>query len=387
MKKTLSILGSTGSIGNSVFKIIDKRKKLFRINLLAANKNYLKILNQIRKYKPNIFVVNDKQTYNKLKKIKFKNTKILNNFTFKKIKKSDFTISAIPGITGLHPTLEMIKSSKKILIANKESIICGWKLIKQVSKKYNTSIVPIDSEHFSLFQLLKNHKLKEIRKIYITASGGPFLNYKVDQFKSINPKKALNHPKWKMGKKISVDSATLMNKMLELIEAQKLFGIPNDKIDILVHPNSLVHAIIELENGLSKFIHHETTMLIPLANAIFEDGLNIKNFYKINERKIIENLKFKKVDKKIFPIIKIKDKLNKYNSSPIIINASNEVLVDHFLQKKIPFLAIFKIIMSILRDRNYKKYAIRNPKNINQIIDIDLWAKRKTIEKITAKYG
>ena len=387
MKKTLSILGSTGSIGNSVFKIINKRKKLFKINLLAADKNYLKILNQIRKYKPNIFVVNDKQTYNNLKKIKFKNTKILNNFAFKKIKKSDFTISAIPGITGLHPTLKMIKSSKKILIANKESIICGWKLIKQVSKKFNTSIVPIDSEHFSLLQLLKNHKLKEIRKIYITASGGPFLNYKVNQFKSINPKKALNHPKWKMGKKISVDSATLMNKMLELIEAQKLFGIPNDKIDILIHPNSLVHAIIELENGLNKFIHHETTMLIPLANAIFEDDLNIKNFYKINKRKIIENLKFEKVDKRIFPIIKIKDKLNKYNSSPIIINASNEVLVDHFLQKKIPFLAIFKIIMSILRDRNYKKYAIRNPKNINQIIDIDLWAKRKTIEKIIAKYG
>ena len=387
MKKTLSILGSTGSIGNSVFKIIDKRKKLFRINLLAANKNYSKILKQIKKYKPNFFVVKNEQTYKKLKRINFKNTLILKNFDFKKIKKSDLTISAIPGIAGLYPTLKMIKSSKKILIANKESIICGWPLIKQATKKFNTSIVPIDSEHFSLFQLLKNHKLNEIRKIYITASGGPFLNYKANQFKTINPKKALNHPKWKMGKKVSVDSATLMNKMLELIEAQKLFEIPNNKIDILIHPNSLVHAIIELENGLTKFIHHETTMIIPLANAIFDDDLRIKNFYQINENKIIENLQFQKVDKKIFPIIKIKDKLNEYISSPIIINASNEVLVDQFLKKKIPFLAIFKIIMSILRDRNYKKYAIRNPKNINQINDIDLWAKRKTTEKIFANYG
>ena len=387
MKKSISILGSTGSIGYSALKIIDKKKQFFTVNLLAANKSYKKILSQIKKYKPIFFIVSDKNIYKKLKKKNFKKTKILNNFDFKKIGKSDLTISAIPGISGLRPTLEMIKSSKKILIANKESIICGWSLIKQASSKYNTSIVPVDSEHFSIFQLMKNHKLHEIRKIYITASGGPFLNYKINQFKNINPKKALNHPKWKMGKKISVDSATLMNKMLELIEAQKLFNIPNDKIDVLIHPNSLVHAIIVLKNGLSKFIYHDTTMLIPLANAIFEDEINIKNFYNFNEQKIIENLKFQKVNKRIFPIYKIKKKLNEYISTPIIINAANEVLVDHFLRKKIPFLGIFKIIMSILRDRNYKKYAIRKPKNIIQINEIDLWAKRKTLDRIAANYG
>tara|TARA_B100000902_G_scaffold89287_1_gene93100 strand:+ start:97 stop:1260 length:1164 start_codon:yes stop_codon:yes gene_type:complete len=387
MKKSISILGSTGSIGYSALKIIDKKKQFFTVNLLAANKSYKKILSQIKKYKPIFFIVSDKNIYKKLKKKNFKKTKILNNFDFKKNGKSDLTISAIPGISGLSPTLEMIKLSKKILIANKESIICGWSLIKQASSKYNTSIVPVDSEHFSIFQLMKNHKLHEIRKIYITASGGPFLNYKINQFKNINPKKALNHPKWKMGKKISVDSATLMNKMLELIEAQKLFNIPNDKIDVLIHPNSLVHAIIVLKNGLSKFIYHDTTMLIPLANAIFEDEINIKNFYNFNEQKIIENLKFQKVNKRIFPIYKIKKKLNEYISTPIIINAANEVLVDHFLRKKIPFLGIFKIIMSILRDRNYKKYAIRKPKNIIQINEIDLWAKRKTLDRIAANYG
>ncbi len=387
MKQTISIIGSTGSIGDTVFKIIDKEKKKFKLNLLSANKNYLKICNQIKKYKPNYFVVNDKKIFEKLQKKILKKTIILNNFNFKKIKKSDLTISAIPGISGLQPTLKMIKFSKKILIANKESIICGWNLIKKDSNKFKTSITPIDSEHFSLLQLLKNHNLDEIKKIYLTASGGPFLNFKPHQLKNISPTQALKHPKWKMGKKISVDSATLMNKMLELIEAQKLFNIPDNKIDILIHPESLVHAIIELNNGLSEFIYHDTTMLIPLANSIFERNLNINKFHKLNEKKTIKDLKFQRVDKKIFPIFRIKNKLNEHTSSPIIINASNEVLVDHFLSEKIPFQAIFKIIMSILNDRNYRKYAIRKPKNINQINEIDTWAKKRTLEKIIANYG
>ena len=282
----------------------------------------------------------------------------------------------------------MTRLSKKILIANKESVICGWHLIKDNALKFKTKLIPIDSEHFSILQLLKTHKLHEIKKIYITASGGPFLNYKPQQFKKITPKEALKHPKWKMGKKITIDSSTLMNKMLELIEAQKLFNIPNDQLDILIHPNSLVHAIVELKNGLTKFVYHETTMIIPLANAIFDGSLIIDNFYKPNRKKNdlnIKSLTFNKVDKKIFPIIKLKNRINEYPSTSIIINASNEILVDHFLQKKIPFLAIYKIIIRIMNDRNYSKYAIRKAKNINQINNIDLWARNKTIENIKYK--
>ena len=273
----------------------------------------------------------------------------------------------------------MVKSSKKILIANKESIICGWNLIKKAATKYNTKIIPIDSEHFSISKLLENHSLKEIKKIYITASGGPFLNYKKSQFKNIKIKDALNHPKWKMGKKITIDSSTLMNKILELIEAQKIFNIPNKKLDILIHPNSLVHAIIEMKNGLIKFLYHDTTMIIPLANAIFDGKININDFFKKKKKiKVIEDLYFKKVDSNIFPVIKLKDRLDEYPSTPIIINAANEVLVDQFLKKKIPFLSIYKIIMNILNDRNYKKYAIKTPININQILKIDNWAKTTT---------
>ncbi len=383
MKKKISILGSTGSVGLTTLKIIDQKKLFFSINLLSANKNFKIICKQIYKYKPKIFVVTDEKIFKKVYfKFKKKNIRIYKNFkNIKSIKKNDITISAIPGIAGLEPTLQIIKYSKKILIANKESIICGWNLIKSEAKKYKSKIIPVDSEHFSILKLIKDHKLSEINKVYLTASGGPFLNYKKNKFKNIKPKDALKHPKWKMGKKISIDSATLVNKMLELIEAQKIFNLPDNKLEILIHPESLVHAVIEFKNGIKKFIYHDTSMIIPLANAIFEESLNIDLFHK-KKKSSIESLKFKKVDKKIFPIIKIKKRLNEYPSTPIIINASNEILVDQFLYKKLPFLSIHKIIMAILNDRNYKKYAIRNPKNISQINIIDKWAKKTTMKKL-----
>ena len=384
MKKIISILGSTGSIGLSALKIVDKKKSIFEINLLSANKNYKSICTQIKKYKPKIFVITNAQIYQKIK-IKFKKSKtnIFQDFrNIIKIKKNNITISAISGIAGLQPTLKMMPFTKNLLIANKESIICGWDLIKLSAKKQKTKIIPVDSEHFSIFKLLENHKLSEIKKIYITASGGPFLNYNLKKMKNIEPKQALKHPRWKMGKKISVDSSTLMNKILELIEAQKLFNIPIDKLEIIIHPQSLVHAIIELKNGLVKFIYHETSMIIPLANAMFNGSLDINNFYKKKNNTKMKDLTFLKVNRKLFPVIKIKDRVNEYPSTSIIINSSNEILVDHFLQKKIPFLSINKIIKTILNDRNYIKYAIRRPKNINQVNEIDFWAKNKTLEKI-----
>ena len=387
MKKTISILGSTGSIGLSTLSIVDKKKNYFKVHLLSAKKNYKIAYKQILKYSPIFFIITDPVIYKKLKsKIKSKKTVILNSFkhvNFKK--KNDITISAIPGIAGLEPTLKLIKSSKKMLIANKESIICGWDLIKHSAKVNKSKIIPIDSEHFSIFKLIENHDLKEIKKVYLTASGGPFLNYKLSKLKKVTPKEALKHPKWKMGKKISIDSATLMNKIFELVEAQKIFNLPNNKLDILIHPDSLVHAIVEFKGGLIKFIYHETSMIIPLANAIFEGDLDIENFYKTKKSNLnskIQNLNFKKVDARIFPIVKLKKRINEHYSTPIIINAANEILVDQFLQKKIPFFSIFKFIMNTLNDRNYKKYAIRRPKKINDIYLIDNWARTTTLEKI-----
>ena len=388
MKKFISILGSTGSVGSSTLSILDLRKGYFTPYNFSANKNYKLICKQIEKYKPRIFVINNLNTYEKVFK-KYKNSKVkfFKNFESIKIKsRSDITVSAIPGIAGLYPTLKMTQLSKKILLANKESIICGWDLILKKSKKYNTKLVPIDSEHYSILKLLENQNIKSVKRIYLTASGGPFLNYNKDRLKKITPAQALRHPKWKMGKKISVDSSTLMNKILEIVEAQKLFNISINKLDIIVHPNSLVHAILELKNGIMKLIYHETSMKIPLANAIFDGDLDIKKFY-INNSFKFENLIFKKVDKKIFPIIKLKNIVTKHPATPIIVNAANEVLVSHFLSKKIPFLDIYKFILAILKDSNYKKYAIKKPSTIDQINVIDLWARSTTIKKIKKKYA
>ena len=387
MKKIVSILGSTGSIGLNALKIISKKKKLFKINVLSANKNYHLICKQIKQYKPKIFIINNLKVLSKVKK-KFKKRLILISQTEmrKKILKSDITIAAIPGIAGLHPTIELIKTSKKVLIANKESVICGWNLIKKTAQKHKTKIIPVDSEHFSITKLIENKKINDIKKIYLTASGGPFLNTKLSKLKSVKPNEAIKHPKWKMGKKISVDSASLMNKILEIIEAQKLFSFDIKNIEIIIHPQSLIHAIIEFKNGLYKFVYHETTMLIPLANAIFDDDIEINTILKqrLNKKNNVffKKLDFQFVDKKRFPVIKLKNRINEYHSTPIIINAINEILVDQFLGKKIPFHSFYNYILNVLNDRNYKKYAIKVPKNISQIYQIDEWARDTILKNI-----
>ncbi len=384
MKKFISILGSTGSVGLNTLSIIDKRKNYFQPFIFSANKNYNLICKQILKYKPTYFVINDIRTYNRISK-KFKKNKIIILKDYKNIKSKlvpGVTISAIPGIAGLDPILKLIKHSKKILLANKEAIICGWELIRKKANQNGTKLIPIDSEHYSILKLLENQEMKLIKKVYITASGGPFLKFSASQLKKVKISQALNHPKWKMGKKITIDSSTLMNKIFEIVEAQKLFNIPFQKIDIIIHPNSLVHAILELKNGIKKFIYHETSMKIPLANALFDGELDIDKFYKEKKSFGLENLVFEKVNDKIFPAIKLKNKINQFSSSPIIINASNEVLVDQFLRKKIEFLDIIKIIMDVLKDKNFKKYAIKKPRNINQIYYIDNWARSLTMKKL-----
>ncbi len=382
MKKKISILGSTGSIGLNCLKII-KNDNSFKVNILIANKNYRLICKQVQEFNPNIFIIYDRKTFYKVKKkYKKKKIKILNSLDRKEFFsiKSDITIAAIPGIAGLKPTIEFTKTSKKILIANKESIICGWNLIKKAAARNNTKIIPVDSEHFSIMKLLENHKINEVRKIYLTASGGPFFNVPLAKLNKVKPQQALKHPKWKMGKKISIDSATMMNKILEVIEAQKIFSINQKIIEIVIHPQSLVHAIVEFKNGLYKFLYHDTTMIIPLANAILEKNFDITNILKpkmmINKKNSLKNLNFYKVENKRYPIIKLKNRLNEYNSTSIIINAVNEILVDQYLQKKIEFTSFYNYFLKVLNDRNYKKYAIKIPKNISQILEIDQWSKK-----------
>jgi len=386
-KKTIAILGSTGSIGQSTLDIIKKSKE-FKVELLISNKNYSKINNQIKLFKPRIFIVRNKEIYLKIKK-KYENNKIiiLNDISNlqKKIKKIDITVSAIPGISGLEPTILFTKLSRKILLANKESIICGWHLIKKNSIKYKTELVPIDSEHFSINTLLKNHSADQVEKIYITASGGPFLKLNLNKFKNIKPKDAIKHPKWNMGKKISVDSATLMNKVFEVTEALKLFPFRLEKYEVIIHPDSVIHAIINLKNGTSLYLHHLPDMKIPIANALLKN-FDYSNFFhsKKKNSKNVQNLNFSSVNKKRFPSISLIPEMNRGTSSAVIINAANEIFVDEFLNNNIKFIDIVNLLKLVLRDKNYIKTSNLSTNSIKNIYSIDSWA-RSTALKIIKK--
>ncbi len=371
MKKKIAILGSTGSVGNNTIKIIRKDKRNFKVVLLSTNSNIIKVIKQAEEFKvKNVIITNTNKFFQAKKKYKKKKIKFFNSFKdikkiFKK-KEIDYSMVSISGIDGLEPTIILCKFSKTLGVVNKESLICGWNLIENQLKKYNSNFIPIDSEHYSIFSLLKNHKQEEIEKIYITASGGPFINYPKKKFNKIDIKDALNHPNWKMGKKITIDSATLMNKVFEVIEAKKIFNISYKKISIITHPKSYVHAILKLKNGLTKILIHEPDMKIPIYNSIY----NNKKFLKTKRLnfKILNHLNFKSVDTVKFPVINILNKLPDKNSLyETILISINDYLVLKFLKKKISFQKLIKLIVKLSNLKEFQKYKKIKPNNIHQI--------------------
>ena len=381
MKKKIAILGSTGSIGKSTIDILRKDKKNFDVVLLTTNNNYREILKQAKEFKVrNIVINNNKHYLNLKKKIKNKKINIFNNFeSFNKKfnTKIDFTMSAISGLEGLKPTLNLIKFTKTIAIANKESIICAWNLIQKKLKKYKTEFIPVDSEHFSIWSLLHGN-YNNIDEVIITASGGPFLKLPVAKFKKIKPIHAIKHPNWKMGSKISIDSATLMNKVFEVIEAQRIFNIDSSKFKILIHPKSYVHAVIKFNNGLTKILVHDTDMKIPIFNSIYyKKNLKIKSS-KL-DLNILNNLDFSRVNLKKFPSIKILNKIPKNISLyETVLVSANDQLVDLFLKNKINFQKITTFLKKILGMKIFLKYKKRSPKNYKEIIKLSDYVRLKT---------
>ena len=371
MKKKIAILGSTGSIGKTLIEIIKKDKKNFEVILLTAHKSYKEILKQAKILQVKNLIITDKKSYLNLSKKKLGKIKIYNNYdTFNKIfkKKIDYVMSSISGINGLAPTIKIIKFTKKIAIANKEAIICGWHLIKKDLKRFNTSFIPVDSEHFSIFYSLQGNKISNVNKIYLTASGGPLINTPKNKFKDIKISEAINHPNWKMGKKISVDSATMMNKVFEIIEAKKIFNIKYEALDILVHPSSYVHAIIKFNDGMVKIIAHDTNMRIPIFNSLYENQNKKIKTDKLNLKKL-NLLNLKKVDLNKFPSIKIIKKLkNKESSLETVIVLANDILVNHFLLKKIYFTDITKFLQKLINMKKFKNYSYNKLDNINSIV-------------------
>jgi len=374
--KKIVIFGSTGSIGSSLINIIKSDKKKFKVVLLTANKNYQKLIRQAIFFKVRNIIITDNQSFLISKKIlKNRNIKVYNNFnSLNKILKNksiDYTMSAISGFQGLEPTIKIIKFTKIIAIANKESIICGWNLIKKDLIKYNTQFIPVDSEHFSIWSLINNSKYDNIEKIFITASGGPFIRYPLNKFKLITPKKAINHPNWQMGKKISIDSATMMNKIFEVIEAKKIFKLDYKKIKILVHEQSYIHAIVKFNNGLTKILIHDTKMTIPIFNSIYKNNEKKLKTKKI-DFSILNNLNLNVVDKKRYPSVDIIDLLPKNDSLfETVIVSANDTLVEMFLIKKIFFTDISKILLKILKSQEFNKYRLMKPKNIHEIKKIN----------------
>ena len=383
MKKKIAILGSTGSIGLTTLDILNKNKKTFKVELLSTNKNIKKIKKQIKTFKVKNIIIHDKQVFSK-NKLFFKklNINVYQNITDfrKKFKKRlDYSMCAITGLNGLESTLEIIRSTKRIAIANKESIICGWNLINDNLKKYKTKFIPIDSEHFSIFELIKNDDVDNIKRIYITASGGPFLNIKKSKLSKFIPKNAIKHPIWKMGKKISIDSSTLINKIYELIEAKKIFNLDYNKFKIIVEPTSYVHGIVEFNNGICKILTHPTSMKIPIYNSLlFNQKISkISENFEFNK---MNNLNFQKIESNKFPVFKILKKLSNTDSLyETVLVTANDVLVDLFLKKKIKFYDIYKILNQILNLKEYKRYKILKPKNLNQITKLSENVRLKTL--------
>jgi 1-deoxy-D-xylulose-5-phosphate reductoisomerase len=381
MKKKIAILGSTGSIGKNFINILKKDKKNIEITLIVINKNIQELLKQIKHFKVKNVIVTDYKKFLYLRKnlIK-KKINIYNDYnSFNKIfyqKKIDYTISAISGLDGLEPTLKVIKYTKKIAIANKETIICAWSLIEKELSKNKTEFIPIDSEHYSIFSLLGGLKNKYIEKVYITASGGPFNKFPLNKFKLITLQSALKHPNWKMGKKITIDSATMMNKVFEIIEAKKIFKINYDKLNILVHPKSYVHAIVKFNNGITKILIHDTNMTIPIFNSLYEDKKRIKT--KELNFEIINNLEFERINLKKFPVVKIlKSMPENYSLFETIIVSANDTLVKMFINKEIKFLHISDTLLKIVKNKEFLKYKKINPKNISEIISLSEYVRLK----------
>ena len=381
MIKKIIILGSTGSIGQSTLDVIKNNKK-FRVLVLTSNNNIKILYKQAVRYRVKNVIIENYNNYIKYKDL-FKKKKInlhLGISFLKKIvkKKVDYCINSISGISGLEPTIQSIPLTKNILIANKESIITGWSIIKKKLNQHKTNFIPIDSEHFSIFQLIKNENNKNISRIILTASGGPFLNQNIKKSDDIKIKDVIKHPNWRMGKKISVDSATMMNKVFEFIEAKKIFNLKNYQISILIHPTSYIHAIVFFKGEIIKMLAHNTKMTVPIAYALDAYRKNIKKIYIQNDLKKLNNIKLINPDFLKFPLLNlIKTIPEKDSYFETILVTLNDELVKNYLNSNIKYFYIEKYLLKLIKSPFFKKYYKLKPKNIFDI---------KNMVNITKKY-
>jgi 1-deoxy-D-xylulose-5-phosphate reductoisomerase len=347
-KKGIAILGSTGSIGSQALQVVEAYPAYFDLQVLTANQNADLLIEQAIKYKPNTVVIVDENKYDKVKDALwnhdihvYSGKESLNQVV--EANEIDVVLTAMVGYAGLKPTLSAIRAKKNIALANKETMVVAGELITKEASDNGVNIYPVDSEHSAIFQCLTGEYQNKIEKIYLTASGGPFLGYTRDQLKTVTKEQALKHPNWSMGDKITIDSATLMNKGLEVIEAKWLFHLEPNQIDIIVHPQSIIHSIVQFEDGSMKAQMGLPDMKLPIQYAFtYPDRLKT-NFPRFNFMDYPE-LTFEKPDKTTFLNLQLAfNALEKGGTAPCTLNAANEVAVEAFLKDRISFLDIERI--------------------------------------------
>ena len=358
MKKKIAILGSTGSIGIQTLDVIQKNKELFTAEILIAGQNSNLLIKQAKIFKPKIVVINDESKYLYVKEqLKNEKTRVFAGkkeiINVVKNKSIDTVVSAVVGYSGLEPTISAIKAGKNIALANKETLVVAGELINNLIKKYKVKMYPIDSEHSAIYQCILGEEKNKYEKIILTASGGPFRGFKLSQLEKVTPHEALNHPKWKMGKKISIDSATLMNKGLEVIEAKWLFDIEPSNIEVVIHPEAIVHSMVQFIDGSIKAQLGVPDMKIPIQFALTSPYRIESNFPRLSLNKKL-SLNFEKPDLNTFKNLKLAfQAIKEGGNKPCILNAANEVVVDSFLKKEIKFLEMSNIIEECLNKIEY----------------------------------
>lgn len=380
--KNISILGSTGSIGTQTLDVISGFTESFNIVGLSAGKNIDLLYKQIKQFNPSIVSVIDESSAQILaNKLKSSKTEVLfgeeGAISVACHPKTDLVVSAMVGASGLIPTLSAIRSSKDIALANKETLVMAGKLITEEANKYNVTIFPVDSEHSAIFQLLSSSEKKFLKRIIITASGGPFLDTPFEKLHNISVESALNHPTWKMGRKITIDSATLMNKAFEVIEAKWLFDVTSDMISVWIHPQSIIHSIVEFVDGSMISQMSLPDMKIPISYALtYPDRLNL-NINNVNPNNF-SCLEFKEVDYDKFPSINLAFRvLEDGGTLSAVMNASNEIAVNAFLERKIGYIDIVKTVERVMNcHSNSSEY------NLEQILYVDECSREKTKQLI-----
>ncbi|MBL0105724.1 MAG: 1-deoxy-D-xylulose-5-phosphate reductoisomerase [Ignavibacteria bacterium] len=368
------MLGSTGSIGCNALDVIDSlnhNEYNIKVICLSTNSRISLLAEQIKKHSPETVVIGDKKAYEEFKSnFSFPETEILfGNDALSEISGRDnyeLLISALVGFSGLRPTVNAIKSGKDVALANKETLVVAGKLINQLIEKYKVKLIPIDSEHSALLQCLAGENISSVSKIILTASGGPFRNKTLKQMKDITVDEALSHPNWKMGKKITIDSATMMNKGLEVIEAKWLFKTETEKIDVLIHPQSVIHSMVEFIDGSIKAQLGIPDMKIPIQYAItYPDRIN--SVHSKMDFNLFNSLTFENVDTDKFRCLRIAyDVIKEDSSSAVVMNAANEIAVDLFLNGRIDFLSIPDII-----ERELDRHKPSPDTDLENIINVD----------------